>query len=104
MLFRVLLKATDNIPSERVQVLQETVASYHGVPSSEITREMIEEASEVDSRYWIQGFSQSRKAPCFHLKSFDVVKRMFKSFDIIMVNLPITLTLAKPLHRIPSVY
>ena len=57
----MLLKVTDNIPNERVQVLQETVASYHGVPSSEITREMIEEASEVDSRYYIQGFSQSRK-------------------------------------------
>ena len=52
-MFRVLLKATDNIPNEKVQVLQETVASYHGVPSREITREMIEEASEVDSRYYI---------------------------------------------------
>ena len=61
MLFRVLLKVTDNIPNERVQVLQETVASYRGVPSSEITREMILEASEVDSRYWIQGFGQSRE-------------------------------------------
>ena len=66
MLFRVLLKATDNVPSERVQVIQETVASYHGVPSSEITREMIEEASEVDSRYWIQGLGKARKHVTLH--------------------------------------
>ena len=44
MLFRVMLKVTDNIPNDRVQVLQETVASYHGVPSSEITREIIVES------------------------------------------------------------
>ncbi len=56
---RVLLKDTSGIPEERLQLLQDSVASYHGVGRGQLTVEIIQAAADIDPRYELLDFRGS---------------------------------------------
>jgi len=46
------LKDTSKVPEERLCVLRDTVAGYYEVDSSNITKEMIQKAADMDPKYY----------------------------------------------------